>query len=178
MESVLPDNEALRLEALLRYRILDTSSEVAFDELTSLAAFICKTPIALITLIDSDRQWFKSKVGLTTSETPRSAAFCAHAILHKEPLIVPDALQDPRFATNPLVTEDPHIRFYAGAPLTTPQGFRIGTLCVIDRVPRQLNLEEITALEALSRQVVSQIELRYLKNHCSNKKAIFVPLWK
>ncbi|KYC39854.1 hypothetical protein WA1_28200 [Scytonema hofmannii PCC 7110] len=163
MESVLPDNEALRLEALYRYQILDTSPEVAFDDLTSLAAFICKTPIALVSLVDSDRQWFKSKVGLTASETPRNVSFCTHAILHGEPLIVPDALEDPRFATNALVTGDPHIRFYAGVPLTTPQGIRIGTLCVIDREPRQLDLEQIAALEALTRQVVSLLELRYLQ---------------
>jgi hypothetical protein len=153
-------DELARLEALARYEILDTAAEAAYDDLTQLAAQVCGTPIALISLLDHDRQWFKSRVGLTVSETPRAIAFCDYTILQAEPLVVPDALLDERFATNPLVTGDPNIRFYAGIPLTTPDHYRIGTLSVIDRVARQLSAAQMQALQGLSRQVVSQLELR------------------
>lgn len=161
MDPGIPDNEVERLAALRRYRVLDTLDEREYDDITLLAAEICDTPIAAISLVDADRQWFKSKVGLATSQTDRSIAFCAHTILDpSKPLIVEDATSDPRFAKNPLVIDDPSIRFYAGAPLRTPDGLAVGTLCVIDRVTRSLTPRQAKALLVLSRAVVANLELR------------------
>ncbi|MGD2180142.1 ATP-binding protein [Lusitaniella coriacea] len=161
MKAPLPDNEAQRLAQLLNYNILDTATETAYDDLALLAAHICETPVSLVSLVDRDRQWFKAKVGTDVSETHRDVAFCSHAILQpQDVLVVSDARQDPRFADNPLVAGDPNIRFYAGAPLVTPQGHAIGTLCAIDYEPRTPSPKQIEALEALSRQVVAQLELR------------------
>lgn len=154
-------HEAERVRALAEYHILDSAPEQAFDDLTALAAQICQVEIALVTLVDRQRQWFKSRVGLNLTETPREQSFCAHAICEPENLmIVPDATQDPRFARNPLVTAGPSIRFYAGAPLLTTKGYPLGTLCVIDRKPRQLDAAQLRALRILGRQASYLLELR------------------
>ncbi len=160
MKAPLPSNEAARLEALSKYEILDTAIESVFDDLTRLAAYICGVPTATISLVDRDRQWFKSKIGIEICETSRDDSLCAHAILQVDPLIIPDTEQDNRFANNSLVTGNPHIRFYAGAPIIDPDGFALGTLCLIDYVPRQLNQEQQDALVVLSRQVMTQLSLR------------------
>jgi diguanylate cyclase (GGDEF)-like protein/PAS domain S-box-containing protein len=156
-----PNWEAARLEQLHAYGILDTEEEAIFDDLVKLASQICGVPIALITLVDEGRQWFKAKVGIDAIETPRGTAFCAHTILQNDIMIVPDATRDLRFADNPLVTEEPHVHFYAGAPLITSAGYALGTICVIDMQPRTLEAAQIQALEALSRQVVTLLEMRH-----------------
>jgi GAF domain-containing protein len=154
-----PANEQQRLATLRGYEILDTEPEAAFDDLTLLASYVCQTPIALISLIDADRQWFKSKIGVSVTETSRDIAFCASAILQPDVFMVPDTTKDERFAENPLVMSEPKVRFYAGATLMT-QGQALGTLCVVDRVPRELTPEQVEALRALSRQALAQLELR------------------
>jgi len=155
-----PANEAGRVAALEKYAILDTDAEQSFDDLTLLASFICKTPMALISLVDEDRQWFKSRVGMDAKETTRDIAFCSTAILQADVFVVPDALKDDRFRDNPLVVSDPHIRFYAGAPLINEDGYALGTLCVVDRAPRELTPDQKEALKALSRLVLAQLEFR------------------
>ncbi len=155
-----PQNEASRLIALHDYQVLDTHEERSYDDISLLASLICKTPIALVSLIDSDRQWFKSHHGLDARETPRDISFCGHAIHGKEVFQVPDSAVDPRFADNPLAAGAPHVRFYAGAPLINSDGFVLGTLCVIDHVPRALDPAQTRALEALARQVIYLLVLR------------------
>ena len=168
---IIPPDEKQRLRALEAYQILDTLPEQVYDDLTALAAYICQTPIALVSLVDQDRQWFKSMVGLDASETPRDISFCGHVVADQEMLIVSDAYRDERFADNPLVTNAPQIRFYAGAPLITPDQFYLGTLCVIDTKPREITDEERGLLEALARQVVSQLELRLKMKHLESTQA-------
>jgi two-component system, sensor histidine kinase len=160
IKPALPANEAARLDALRAYDVLDTPPEAAFDDLTRLASQICGTPVAMVSLIDGNRQWFKSRVGTEMTETPRDVAFCAHAILQPDLFMVTDAEADERFADNPLVTAAPHVRFYAGAPLITPEGLALGTLCAVDQVPRQLSHEQQEALRALARQAMDQFQLR------------------
>ena len=155
-----PADEARRLEVLRQYDLLDTLPEQSLDDLTALAAQICAAPISLLSVIDEQRQWFKSRVGLSASETPREISFCGHTILQRDLLLVPDAALDERFAGNPLVTGDPHIRFYAGVPLVTAENQALGTLCVIDREPRQLSPSQQEALRVLGRQAMAQLELR------------------
>src|SRR5437762_10216037 len=152
--------EQARLLALHGYKILDTDPEKALVDGTILASHICETRVAMISLIDSDRQWFKSRVGLSVSETPREVAFCNIAIQQSDLFIVPDATKDPRFSSNPFVVSDPKIRVYAGAPSTSSDGHPLGTLCVVDLVPRELTVNQQNALLALSRQVQAQFELR------------------
>ena len=162
MKSLVPDKdeEERRLKALAEYRILGTEPESCYDDITQIAARTCNVPISLMTLVDKDRQWFKSKVGFQTNETRRDWSFCTHAIKENVPLIVNDAFKDERFVNNPLVTGDPKIRFYAGFPLKTNDGNKLGTLCVIDRKPGKLNSEQRSIMELLAKQIVSFLNLR------------------
>jgi hypothetical protein len=174
----LPPNEQERLEALNEYHILDTLPESDFDDITRIASEVCKTPISLVTIIDADRQWHKSNLGLHTpagekeTESPRKTSFCAHAILTPElELVVPDAKKDARFADNPSVTGEPFIGFYAGIPLVNPEGFALGTLCVLDHKPHTLTDDQLKTLKALARQVVCQLELRRKNTQLKEQQA-------
>lgn len=152
--------ETQRVASLHAYGILDTPREAVFDDITRIASAICEVPIAVVNLIDAERQWFKSEIGLGVRETPLATSICAHAILEHDYLEVPDTTQDPRFAHNPLVTGEPRLRFYAGALLKTPDGQPLGTVCVLDTTPRALTLSQVETLRALARQVMAQLELR------------------
>ncbi len=160
MTTTIEARETDRLSALDRMELMDTVPEPEFDELVETAAAICEVPISLVTLVDDRRQWFKAAIGLAISETPREIAFCAHAIQQPELMLVEDATNDPRFAENPLVTGENHVRFYAGMPISSPDGFALGTLCVLDRVPRKLTTTQVAALKVLGRQVNARMELR------------------
>lgn len=157
-----PDTrEQQRLAELRRLLVMDSAQEQAYDDITRLAASVCGTPIALISLVDDQRQWFKSRVGLQAQQTPREMAFCAHAIQTPgKPMVVKDATQDDRFAANPLVTGDPNIRFYAGAPLVTSSGQALGTLCVIDSRPREIQDDTLEYLRFLAQEVIRMLETR------------------
>ena len=160
MSFPIPANETARLEALYQYSILDTAAEPEFDDLACLAAQICRTPIALISFVDAERVWFKFRLGLTVTEMARNDAFCSHALSQTELFIVPDTLKDERFATNRLVLSQPYARFYAGMPLVTAKGCALGTLCVMDCIPRKLSQDQREGLSTLARQVMTQLELR------------------
>jgi PAS domain S-box-containing protein len=172
MKAPLPADEPQRMMSLRKYDVLDTPPDQAFDDLARLASHICQTPIALVSLVDEKRQWFKSKIGMSAAETSRDSAFCAHTILHKDDVMeIRDAQADPRFVDNQLVTQDPHVRFYAGAPLVASDGHALGALCVMDRVPRQLTEDQLAALRALSRQTVAQLELQRQSRELANQNA-------
>ncbi len=160
MKIPLPKNETQRLKVLWQYDVLDTVPEEVFDELADLASHICEAPIALISLVDEKRQWFKSRVGVSVKQTSRDISFCTHAILQNGLFVVSDATKDPRFRNNPLVTGPQKIRFYAGVPLRSPDGYALGTLCVLDKEPRILRPEQKKALVVLARHVETQLELR------------------
>jgi GAF domain-containing protein len=157
MSYPVPADESARMKALYHYNILDSAAEEIFDDVTITASELCGTPIALLTMLDQDRQWFKAKVGVDISEMPREMAFCAHAILSTDMTVVPDATKDARFAQNPVVTGGPKVRFYAGTPLITPEGHALGTLCVIDVAPRELQPHQAKGLQALGRIAVNLI---------------------
>jgi PAS domain S-box-containing protein len=161
VEAPRPEEEAARLATLREYHVLDTASEATYDELARLATIVCATPIAVITMVDRDRQWFKARINLEAAETPRDLALCAYTILGHDVLVIPDAEHDPRFAGSPLVTEPPHVRFYAGAPLVMPNGLAIGSVAVMDMRPRGLTTDQRDGLRVLARQVVAQLELRH-----------------
>ncbi|MGH8111250.1 MAG: sensor histidine kinase [Rhodanobacteraceae bacterium] len=160
-----PPDQLARLAALRSYAILDTPIEAAFEDITRIAAIVCKTPIAVVNLVDEARQWFKSEIGLGVRETPLDTSICAHAILLNDFMEIPDTRLDPRFARNPLVTGAPHLRFYAGALLRTPEGHALGTVCVLDAQPRTLSDEQRATLRALARQTMAQLELRRALRH-------------
>lgn len=160
MATASTTTEAGRLAALNRYAILDSEPEQSFDDLVTLAAHICQTPMAMLSLVDDHRQWFKSKFGVQVRETSKDSSICAHAIQQGDLFIIPDTLKDERFRENPLVTGEPHVRFYAGTPLVNEEGYALGTLCVVDREPRELDPAQKEAISALGRLALRQMELR------------------
>ena len=175
MRAPLPPDERERVEALRQFRVLDTEPEQVYDDIARLAAYVCHTPTALITFVDEGRQWFKSRVGFGPSETPRDVSFCAHAILQPGPLVVTDALDDERFRDNPFVLEAPYIRFYAGFPLTSDEGHRVGTLCVLDTERRRLFDDQKAALARLSNVLTALLNARrtvaYLEGALNARRA-------
>src|SRR5919112_2511702 len=160
MKAPLPADEVDRLAALCALNVLDSPPEKDFDDIVALAASVCGVPMSLVSLIDADRQWFKAATGTDLTETPRDLSFCAHAILGRDLLVVPDAREDPRFADHPAVIVEDGVRFYAAAPLVATSGHALGTLCVVDSRPRRLGAEQLQALRALAHQVTAQFELR------------------
>lgn len=160
MIAPIPQDETQRLEALHALHAFETSLDPHFQQLVELTSKTFETPISLVSLVDTNRQWFKARVGLPAEETPRDVAFCAHAILSDEPLIVEDATQDQRFSENPLVLGEPHIRFYAGAPLISSAGYRLGTLCAIDTKPRKVNALQVAALQTLAAIAVRSLNIQ------------------
>jgi GAF domain-containing protein len=176
MKAAIPENEGARLEALRQFKVLDTEPEEAFDDITRLACYVCQTPTALITFVDADRQWFKSRVNCVPQETSRDISFCAHAILQPGQMVVRDTLDDERFRDNPFVLSQPYIRFYAGSPLTSAEGFKLGTLCVLDSVPRVLFSDQADALQMLSNQVTALLGMRrtvaYLESALNQKRKL------
>ncbi|MDP5017182.1 MAG: PAS domain S-box protein, partial [Dolichospermum sp.] len=181
---LLPNNERQRMKLLNQYQILNTPAETVFDEIAQLAADVCQTPIALISLVDEQREWFKSKIGINISEIPRDLAFGSHTILEREILIIPDTWQDQRFVNNPLVIANPHCRFYAGVPLINAHGFALGSLCIMDIIPRTLSITEEKALKGLAKQVIRLLDLhqhKFLENSQWNYHLLFThhpsPMW-
>ena len=160
MPPPIPPDEEERLEVLRQYQILDTAAERVFDDITELAADVCETPISILTFIDRNRQWFKSKVGISASETSRNLSFCAYAILQDDLFVIPDAMADERVSDNPLVMQEPNLRFYAGMPLISRDGLALGTLCVIDQKPRDLTPEQEAKLRSLAASVMLLLEMR------------------
>ncbi|MBS3027130.1 MAG: GAF domain-containing protein [Dolichospermum sp. DET50] len=173
---LLPNNERQRRKLLNQYQILNTPQETVFDEIAQLAADIFNTPIALITLVDEKREWFKSKIGVNISEVPRNLAFGSSIILEREILIIPDILQDERFVNHPLLIFHPHCRFYAGVPLINAHGFALGCLCIMDTMPRTLNITQAKALKGLGKQVIRLLDLhqhKFLENSQWNYHLLF-----
>ncbi len=162
LKAPIPPDEEQRMKTLREYSVLDTPPEAVYDDIAHVCAGVCDTPIALIALIDGTRNWFKARVGVDDelTESPRDISFCGHAILRQDIFEVTDAVLDERFADNPLVAEAPHIRYYAGAPLITPDGYKLGTICAIDIRPRRLTEEQRATLAALSRLVMRQLDRR------------------
>lgn len=180
MEKRYKYSEDRRLQIVQQYAILDTLAEKSYDDITLLASMICDAPMSTISIVDEERSWYKSKLGVESCQTDRDSSFCGQAVLNPtEPFIINDAIQDNRFINNQLVVDHPHIRFYAGVPLLSPDGYAIGTLCVLDKKPRSLSPERLKALEALSRMVISQMELdrltKMLEFHCSTCSLTGIP---